>query len=74
MDIGGEASDTAILTFTFSGASTVRTWDIKVTQIPCAVPYRPPGGCLQYHTGLTGRFMTFNFLETTTPQHLASQE
>ena len=74
IDVGATSTDTAKLTFTFSGTSTVRTWDIKATQIPCAANYRPPGGCLQWHTGLTGRFTTFNFLETTTPQHLASQE
>lgn len=109
IDIGAASTDTAKLAFTFSGASTVRTWDIKASQIPCAANYRPPGksstyiakntkiqdsrynykinwdyinlhvylplaGCLQHHTGLTGRFTTFNFLETTTPQHLASQE
>ena len=74
IDVGATSTDTAKLTFTFSGTSTVRTWDIKATQIPCAANYRPPGGCLQWHTGLTGRFTTFNFLETTTPQHLASQD
>ena len=36
--------------------------------------YRQPEGCLQWHTTLTGRFQTFNFAETTTPQHLASQK
>ena len=35
---------------------------------------RQPEGCLQWHTTLTGRFQTFNFAETTTPQHLASQK
>eukprot|EP00094_Tigriopus_californicus_P013894 TCALIF_13448-PB protein Name:"Protein of unknown function" AED:0.34 eAED:0.34 QI:0/0.4/0.16/0.5/0.6/0.83/6/0/273 len=30
-------------------------------------------GCLQYHTGLTGRFTTFNFLPTN-DNHLANQD
>ena len=74
MDIGADSTDSATVKFTFSGTSTVRTWDIKVSQIPCNAHYRPPAGCLQHHTGLTGRFMTFNFLESSSPQHLASQE
>ena len=32
--------DTATLAFTFSGASTIRTWEIKATQIPCGSDYR----------------------------------
>ena len=68
------STDTATLTFTFSGTSTARTWEIKATQIPCAANYKPPEGCLQWHTTLSGRFQSFNFLETSTPQHLASQK
>ena len=74
MEMGHTATSTATVTFTFSGASTTRTWEIKTTQIPCGASYAPPDGCFQYHTGLTGRITTFNFLETTTPQHLASQD
>ena len=68
------STDTATLSFTFDGASTARTWEIKATQIPCGANYRQPEGCLQYHTEITGRFQTFNFADTTTPQHLASQK
>ena len=35
--------------------------------------FRPPNGCLQYQTGLTGRITTFNFAATDSQQHLASQ-
>ncbi len=37
---------------------------------------RPPAGCLQYLTGLTGRLETFNFQQTTVANqmHLASQQ
>ena len=35
---------------------------------------RPPSGCFQYHTGLTGRFQTFNFQDSATPLHLANQQ
>ena len=33
--------------------------------------HRPPEGCLQYQTGLTGRIQTFNF--AANDQHLADQ-
>lgn len=75
MEMGNSgATDTATLAFTFAGTSTVRTWEIKATQIPCGGPMKPPDGCLQYHTTLSGRFQTFNFAETTTYSHLASQK
>ena len=34
----------------------------------------PPDGCLQYHTGIDGKFETFNFPGTTTVQHLPNQD
>ena len=71
--MGHTSTSQATVSFTFSGASTTRVWEIKTTQIPCGASYRAPEGCLQYHTGLTGRLTTFNFLDSTTPQHLASQ-
>ena len=75
MEMGNSGStDTATLAFTFTGASTIRTWEIKATQIPCGSPMRAPEGCLQYHTTLAGRFQTFNFAETTNPSHLAKQK
>eukprot|EP00095_Tigriopus_kingsejongensis_P004177 maker-scaffold47_size466558-snap-gene-0.18 protein:Tk04177 transcript:maker-scaffold47_size466558-snap-gene-0.18-mRNA-1 annotation:"hypothetical protein KGM_18655" len=74
VDIGNLASDTAQLNFAFSGSSNNRQWEIKVTQIPCSTQGHPNGcGCLQYHTGLTGRLTTFNFLPTN-DNHLANQQ
>ena len=35
--------------------------------------FRPPSGCLQWHTGLTGQITTFNFLNSA-GTHLASQK
>jgi len=69
LDLGQSASDAATLAFTFSGTLS-RYWDIKVTQIPCNSIYGPPNGCLQYHTGIDGRFTTFNWGGT---QHLRNQ-
>ena len=33
----------------------------------------PPNGCLQYHTGIDGRFTTFNWGGATS-QHLRNQD
>jgi len=74
MDMGAEASNTATVKFTFSGASTTRQWDIKVTQVLCYGRSKPPSGCLQYLTDISGRFKTFNFDDATNQQHLASQD
>jgi len=73
MDMGGASTATATVAFTFAGASTTRMWEIKATQIPCSANYRPDSGCLQYHQGLTGRIETFNFANSATQSHLASQ-
>ena len=41
VDIGNVATDTATLAFTFgTTTSTVRTWEIKVSQISCSNPNR----------------------------------
>ena len=42
--------------------------------LSCYYIYSPPDGCLQYHTGVDGRFETFNFPGTTTMQHLQNQD
>jgi hypothetical protein len=74
MDMGTASTGTSTLDFTFSGtSSSTRQWEIKATQIPCASNVRPASGCLQYHTGLTGRFETFNFQDASSQIHLASQ-
>ncbi len=48
-------------------------WMKKSCSCSALIFFRPPGGCDQYYTTLTGRIMTFNFKSTTTG-HLASQE
>jgi len=72
VDMGTLASDTATLSFAFAGSSTNRAWEVKVSQIPCSASYAPDSGCLQYHTGLTGRLTSFNFIPTT-DNHLKNQ-
>lgn len=70
VDIGNQATDTATLSFTFSSTiagtpATSRQWEIKISQIGCSNPNRPPQGCLQYFTTPTGRISTFNFFATS---------
>lgn len=74
VDIGAVSSDTAQLNFAFGANGMNRQWEIKVTQFPCNAQGNGFGnGCLQFHTGLTGRFTTFNFLPTN-ENHLANQD
>jgi hypothetical protein len=73
VDFGTDISDQVSLDFAFTGTSTTRTWEVKTSQIECSSNYRPPAGCLQYFTTLTGRITTFNFLDDATT-HLASQD
>lgn len=62
VEFGAGSTGTVEVAFTFStDTSTVRTWELRTTQIPCHSEVRPPSGCLQYHTTLAGRFQTFNF-------------
>ena len=44
-------------------------------ETPCMYISSPPNGCLQYHTGIDGRFTTFNYDNPTTAQqtHLRNQ-
>jgi len=67
VDVGTVSTDTVTLAFTFSTTSvTTRIWELKISQITCSSPNRPPNGCLQYFTTPTGRLTTFNFIPTTT--------
>ena len=69
LELGSDATATATLDFNLVGPGT-RMWDIKVSQIECNNPSRPPKGCLQYFTGTSGQFMTFNFRASNNPGHL----
>jgi len=63
LDIGEGEMNTGKMAFAFDTTTSQvgRTFEIKVTQIFCNSPTRPPSGCLQYHLGTDGRFTTFNF-------------
>ena len=77
VDIGPATGATGTISFNFATtSSTTRQWEVKVTQVPCYQSRGRDSGCLQYHTGITGRFESFNFQETTSTsqQHLADQD
>ncbi|KAF8790785.1 hypothetical protein HNY73_005751 [Argiope bruennichi] len=40
-----------------------RTWNIRTSYIECGNPSRAPPNCLQYYTGIQGRFSSFNFVQ-----------
>jgi hypothetical protein len=40
IDMGNVATDTTTLAFTFTGTSTTRLWEIKVSQVSCNNPSR----------------------------------
>ena len=67
--MGNQESDSATLTFTLGSGA----WDIKVTQLECSNPAAPDNGCLQYHTGVSGRIQAFDF-QTSTEAHSHNQQ
>lgn len=48
-----------------------RRWNIQITQIECTNPSKAPSNCLQYYTGPSGAFSSFNY-ETSQFQDFSS--
>ncbi|XP_053212960.1 uncharacterized protein LOC128396407 [Panonychus citri] len=48
-----------------------RRWNIQITQIECTNPSKAPSNCLQYYTGPSGMFSSFNY-ETSQFQDFSS--
>ena len=69
--MGNDDSNTARMAMDFTGDSTQRKWEIKVSQFLCGSVYSPQSGsgCLQYHTGLTGQITSFNFQVSNFKSH-----
>merc|ERR1711937_20249 len=51
-------------------AWTTRVWKIKVSQIGCDCPTKPPMSCHQYYLESTGTIESFNFQATSTTRVL----
>ena len=69
--MGPLATATATLELTLDAATDRRTFETKISQIPCSSKMRPPDGCLQWFTGTDGQLTSFNFAANT--GHLAQQ-
>lgn len=60
------------LAITKSTTTFTRSWDIRIDQIECSSPSKPPDtNCLQYYTGVTGTVQSLNFAGS---RHLANQD
>jgi len=62
-----------------SDTSTTREWNIKVTQVECSSQNKPPAGCLQYFTGITGYLYNYGWqgassLAASTTYHMNNQD
>ena len=78
IELGTTSTASTTLAFAIGTTTTVsRIWEIRVAQIECWNTARPyDTGCLQYHTGSTGRITSFNFAQSSSSNymHLHSQE
>merc|ERR1711971_1107916 len=55
------ANPAATLNINTGATALARTWKVLVRTIECDSPSKAPGGCLQYFTGTSGNFQSFNF-------------
>lgn len=60
METGGTGS-AGSLALTFGATVTTRTYKIKVSYIECSNRLKAPEGCVQYYTGVSGTFTSFNY-------------
>jgi len=60
VQVGKSSSDVKASVATGSG-TTSRSWNIKVSQIECDNPNKPPSDCTQYYNCGTGTIESFNF-------------
>jgi len=78
VDIGNKVNDltgfAAAIEIRFGLLIGERQFSIRVSQHSCSSKNTPPGECLQYFTGSTGRLTTFNFNNNFNSAHLHSQD
>jgi len=55
------ANPAATLNINTGATVLARTWKVLVRTIECDSPAKAPGGCLQYLTGTSGNFQSFNY-------------
>jgi len=58
---GTNGATLALTTLATNAADGTKNWRIKVSQVECSSEWRAPAGCLQYYTGVTNVFTSFNW-------------
>lgn len=61
LDIDRSNNPISLTVLTGVGSLYNRAFDIRVTFIHCASPFKAPANCLQFHFDLHGEFKSFNF-------------
>ncbi|XP_023224918.1 uncharacterized protein LOC111625893 [Centruroides sculpturatus] len=61
MYVDVDDSNTLVNLNTVTNGQGPRRWSVKVCQIECNSPWKAPANCLQYYTGITGNFQSFNY-------------
>lgn len=54
------------LMFNFAAGTATRSWNIKISLLPCGASYLAPVDCLQYFSSATGKVKSFNWQDVTT--------
>ncbi len=57
----GTAGPAGSITFSFGSASATRSFRVKVVYVECYSRTRAPADCVQYFTGASGSFQSYNF-------------
>jgi len=63
-----------LLMFSFGAANVARSWNIKISFIPCGNTMIAPKDCLQYFTQSSGSVRSFNWRDTSGLRQLANQD
>ncbi|KAK5642457.1 hypothetical protein RI129_008624 [Pyrocoelia pectoralis] len=73
IDSGEGHTAPIILSVVTSGPAFMRTWKIRISQIPCSSRNTGEEGCLQYYTGVSGQIKSFNY-DLATGLQLSNQD
>ncbi|KAB0796698.1 hypothetical protein PPYR_10759 [Photinus pyralis] len=73
IDSGEGNTAPIILSVVTSGPSFMRTWKMRISQIPCTSRNRGEMGCLQYYNGVSGQIKSFNY-DLATGLQLSNQD
>merc|ERR1712038_1458431 len=70
-EFGATSTDTIsmTLTYTSSGLTTAKTFNILARQISCTSSYKAPTDCTQYFTGVAGNVQSYSYGQMLTSQY-----